>query len=112
LRPDRDIKFDHFISADLISDDFWGKKKVATTKGKATMYGPSFVEFNLMTRLGQLIILHTANPLEPFVQKVVHYVYAPRKLGWMGKIVALGGKIQVSLHSKQKMLKFKVITID
>jgi hypothetical protein len=95
-KADPNVK--HFSIGDVISHDYWGDKKIATTTAVANLYGPAFADVRFNTQVGPLMMLHSITPIEPMVQKLVQYVYAPRKLAWLAKFIIISEKIQVTTY--------------
>ncbi|KAL7052618.1 hypothetical protein ACKWTF_004938 [Chironomus riparius] len=58
--------------------------------------GPGYVTLVLKLIFGKIIILQTLTPLEPLVQNLSHYFYAPWYLGWLAKFIMYGETINVA----------------
>lgn len=58
--------------------------------------GPGFVVLVLNTFLGKVTILQTVTPVEPLMQKLSHYFYAPWYLSWFTKFIIWGETINVA----------------
>lgn len=57
--------------------------------------GPGYVVLRLKTFFGDMIILQTVTPLEPLRQKLSHYFYASRWLGFFMKFSIFGETVNV-----------------
>ncbi|XP_026465024.1 cholesterol 7-desaturase-like [Ctenocephalides felis] len=57
---------------------------------RAEQIGPGYVQLNISTSIGRMVILQTVTPVEPLVQKVVHRIYCPWYLIPYASFVMLG----------------------
>jgi cholesterol 7-dehydrogenase len=57
--------------------------------------GPAYVILILKTIFGRIAILQTVTPVEPLVQKLSHFFYAPRHLAWFVKFIIWGETVNV-----------------
>ncbi|KAG5678787.1 hypothetical protein PVAND_008424 [Polypedilum vanderplanki] len=57
--------------------------------------GPAFVILTIKTIFGNAVIFQTLTPLEPLVQKLSHYFYAPWYLAWFVKFLIWGETVNV-----------------
>lgn len=64
--------------------------------GHIKQIGPGYVQLFLTMALGNVTILQTVVPIEPYVQKFSHYFYGPRWLAPLIKFTLLAESIMVS----------------
>jgi cholesterol 7-desaturase len=64
-------------------------------KVKVKQIGPGYVLLFAESSFGKMIFLQTLTPVEPLIQKMSHYFYAPRKLAWLAKFTILAESINV-----------------
>lgn len=82
------IKLSHIIQIWLL--------KFFQVDGDIYQIGPGYVVLELKTFFGNVLILQTVIPLEPLKQKLSHYFYASRFMGWFMKIVIYGETVNVA----------------
>lgn len=64
----------------------FGRFKTFIMDVDTNQIGPAYVEMNINTTVGPMIILQTVTPMEPFVQKVVHKMFYPLHMSLYGTI--------------------------
>jgi cholesterol 7-dehydrogenase len=57
--------------------------------------GPAVVILYMNSLFGRMAIIQTITPIEPLVQKMCHYFYAPWYLAWYAKFVFWGETVNV-----------------
>lgn len=74
----------------------FGKFYICSIDVRAIQIGPGYVQLFMNSNFGPMVILQTVTPIEPFVQKVVHTIYAPRYAACFAKFTFFGECVMVS----------------
>ncbi|KYM95135.1 PREDICTED: cholesterol 7-desaturase-like isoform X2 [Cyphomyrmex costatus] len=59
----------------------------------AEINGPGIIELNIKTSFGSLFILLTITPIEPLLQRVIHYIYSPLLLAPYASLLFVGERV-------------------
>ncbi|XP_063980032.1 cholesterol 7-desaturase nvd-like [Diachasmimorpha longicaudata] len=68
----------------------FGKFPILKVRVTAEQIGPAYVELTVRTCIGKMFIIETVTPIEPFVLKITHSLYAAPLHALYAKIVFLG----------------------
>ncbi|XP_011297012.1 cholesterol desaturase daf-36-like [Fopius arisanus] len=68
----------------------FGKFTILKVRVTAEQLGPAYVELTVNTSVGQMFIIETVTPIEPYVLRITHSLYSAPHHGLYGKIIFLG----------------------
>lgn len=93
--------------------DLFEKYTILDLRCKAEQVGPGYVEVYLQTAFGPVCVIQIITPLQPFLHKLSHRVFAPTLLAPYSRLVLFGEtlifKRDVMVWNKKKFVDKPVI---
>lgn len=106
--PDSD---DQHIAVTSIQHDFrlFGRLPFIMMDVEAKQIGPGLVHLTIGTTLGRCVLVQTVTPIEPFIQRVIHRLYAPRSVvGPYANLILWGEAIMVPTNYTRQFISVYV----